>query len=187
MNKYIKLTVLASSLGLGACSQMLNIGEDDYGCVANPDQVNCMSSRHIYEATNDKDALVTMLNTEEGQEVSLNDPKVKKQIDKIKANLDKEGVNSSGSENKNIEVYSEDEKLYNKYLTAALPDGSIPIRTNAQIMRIWLNSWENTDGDLNLNGYVLTEIEPRRWSIADKVRNGGYNIRSFSSTARKPK
>ena len=32
-------------------------------------------------------------------------------------------------------------------------------------MRIWIAPWEDADGDLNVSGYVYTELEPRRWMI----------------------
>jgi conjugal transfer pilus assembly protein TraV len=40
-----------------------------------------------------------------------------------------------------------------------------PIRTPAQVMRIWIAPWEDSDGDLMVSGYVYTELEPRRWMI----------------------
>ena len=40
-----------------------------------------------------------------------------------------------------------------------------PIRTPSQIMRIWIAPWEDDDGDLNVSGYMYTELEPRRWMI----------------------
>jgi len=44
-------------------------------------------------------------------------------------------------------------------------DDPTPIRTPAQIMRIWIAPWEDSDGDLMVSGYVYTELEPRRWMI----------------------
>lgn len=40
-----------------------------------------------------------------------------------------------------------------------------PIRTPAQVMRIWIAPWEDSDGDLMVSGYVYTELVPRRWMI----------------------
>ena len=34
-------------------------------------------------------------------------------------------------------------------------------------MRIWVAPWEDTNGDLNVSGYLYTEIEPRRWVLGD--------------------
>jgi conjugal transfer pilus assembly protein TraV len=44
-------------------------------------------------------------------------------------------------------------------------DDPTPIRTPAQVMRIWIAPWEDSDGDLMVSGYVYTELEPRRWMI----------------------
>jgi len=44
-------------------------------------------------------------------------------------------------------------------------DDPTPIRTPSQVMRIWIAPWEDDDGDLNVSGYVYTELEPRRWMI----------------------
>jgi len=32
-------------------------------------------------------------------------------------------------------------------------------------MRIWVAPWEDSDGDLNVSGYLFTELEPRRWMV----------------------
>lgn len=38
-------------------------------------------------------------------------------------------------------------------------------RQPAKVMRIYVNPWEDESGDLHMGGYVLTEVEPRRWSV----------------------
>ena len=44
-------------------------------------------------------------------------------------------------------------------------DDPTPIRTPSKVMRIWVAPWEDGDGDLNVSGYVFTELEQRRWMI----------------------
>lgn len=44
-------------------------------------------------------------------------------------------------------------------------DDPTPIRTPAQVMRIWIAPWEDAEGDLMVSNYVYTELEPRRWMI----------------------
>jgi len=44
-------------------------------------------------------------------------------------------------------------------------DDPTPIRTPAQVMRIWIAPWEDREGDLMVSNYVYTELEPRRWMI----------------------
>ena len=36
-------------------------------------------------------------------------------------------------------------------------------------MRIWVAPWEDSDGDLNVSGYLFTELEPRRWMVGKAV------------------
>lgn len=42
-------------------------------------------------------------------------------------------------------------------------------REPARVMRILVNPWIDQTGDLHLGGFVLTEIEPRRWSVGTAV------------------
>ena len=45
------------------------------------------------------------------------------------------------------------------------PEGPVPLRVPAQVMRIWIAPWEDSRGDLHAPGYLYTEIEPRRWTL----------------------
>ena len=45
------------------------------------------------------------------------------------------------------------------------PEGPVPLRAPAQVMRVWIGPWEDSRGDLHAPGYLYTEIEPRRWSL----------------------
>lgn len=51
-------------------------------------------------------------------------------------------------------------------------------RTPARVMRILVHPWIDDSGDLNMGGYVLTEIEPRRWSVGSNVSatDHGYRL-----------
>ena len=42
---------------------------------------------------------------------------------------------------------------------------SIPIRTQAKVMRIWTAPWEDEAGDLHAEAYMYTEIENRKWNL----------------------
>lgn len=44
-------------------------------------------------------------------------------------------------------------------------DDPTPIRSPSKVMRIWVAPWEDAEGDLNVSGFVFTELEPRRWMI----------------------
>jgi conjugal transfer pilus assembly protein TraV len=49
----------------------------------------------------------------------------------------------------------------------------IPLRTPAQVMRIWIAPWEDKDGDLHMASLVYSEIEHRRWVVGSKVGDAG--------------
>jgi len=42
-------------------------------------------------------------------------------------------------------------------------------RQPAKIMRIYVRPWEDDAGDLHMSGFIFTEIEPRKWSVAQKA------------------
>ncbi|KZC30040.1 MULTISPECIES: TraV family lipoprotein [unclassified Rhodanobacter] len=42
-------------------------------------------------------------------------------------------------------------------------------RKAAKIMRIYVRPWEDDAGDLHMSGFIYTEIEPRKWSVAQRV------------------
>ncbi len=57
------------------------------------------------------------------------------------------------------------------------PEGPVPIRTPAQVMRVWIAPWEDSRGDLHAPGYLYSEIEPRRWTLgAPPAGNGERRI-----------
>ncbi|MND27418.1 Type IV conjugative transfer system lipoprotein (TraV) [compost metagenome] len=156
------LGVGAALLLLAGCSS-LNIGEEEYSCPGMPNGVQCMSARDVYSATNDG-----------------NVPRPVKP-DEAKANSEEEtpavATNTTGSGDPVIDTY----------VAPRLPDRPIPIRTPAQVMRIWVAPWEDTNGDLIVTGYVYTEIEPRRWVIGDGTPENEPVLRPLQSVQHEPK
>ncbi|KZL22689.1 TraV family lipoprotein [Pseudovibrio sp. Ad37] len=52
------------------------------------------------------------------------------------------------------------------YVSGQLSGKPTPIRSPAQVMRIWVAPREDTSGDLVMSGYVFTELEPRKWVVS---------------------
>lgn len=50
-------------------------------------------------------------------------------------------------------------------------------RQPAKVMRIFITPWEDEAGDLHMGGYVLTEVEPRRWSVGVRAPADGDTFR----------
>ncbi len=64
-----------------------------------------------------------------------------------------------------------------------------PYRTAAQVLRIWIAPWEDEAGDLHLASRIYTEIEGRRWLVAESpARQRGTTVmqRVFSPAATRP-
>ncbi len=49
------------------------------------------------------------------------------------------------------------------------------------------SSWEDTNGDLIVTGYVYTEIEPRRWVIGDGTPQSEPVLRPLQTVQHEPK
>ena len=56
-----------------------------------------------------------------------------------------------------------DDIIVQNFVTPKLPYSPVPVRTPSMVMRIWIASYTDLNGDLNAPGYVYTEIEPRKW------------------------
>lgn len=160
--RLLKTVAAASTLiaVLGGCSSMLNIGSSEYGCPGMPGGVQCMSARDVYAATNDGNVPLPM----------------KKE--------DTEGVRDKQASSQQFEQRSEQpapNDVVANYVAPRLPDQPIPIRTPAQVMRIWIAPWEDANGDLNTTGYVYTEIEPRRWVLGEAAGESAPVLRPLQT------
>ena len=50
-------------------------------------------------------------------------------------------------------------------------------------MRIWVAPWEDTARNLNVPGYVYTEIEPRRWTVGERAPTANPALRPLQMGA----
>lgn len=62
----------------------------------------------------------------------------------------------------------------------------MPIRTQAEIMRIWVAPWEDGQGDLHADGFVYSEVNQRRWNLGDRFSSPNQLIKPLNSTFSKP-
>lgn len=144
--RVISKKILGVGMVLIMCSgcSSLNVGKDEYSCPGMPNGVQCMSARDVYAATNDGKVPRPM------------------KPEEVKDRADVDG----GGPSYVLEAPSNSgDPVIDNYVAPRLPDRPIPIRTPAQVMRIWVAPWEDTNGDLIVTGYIYTEIEPRRWVI----------------------
>lgn len=167
VNSIKMLGVCFALLVLSGCSS-LDIGKDEYSCPGMPTGVQCMSARDVYAATNDGNVPRPMKSEE------------------IEAKAEADGVGSSNVSANSSNSGSGDPVIDN-YVAPRLPDRPIPIRTPAQVMRIWVAPWEDTNGDLIVTGYIYTEIEPRKWVIGDGAPQSEPVLRPLQTVKYEPK
>lgn len=149
--------VLLSMAVLTGCSSLTNIGESEYSCPGTPSGVKCMSTRDVYNETNDGHVPRPM-NPDQAHGHA--------------------GSAAFGSDVSNAQIARQQEQQFiNNYVAPYLPDKPVPIRTPAEVMRIWIAPWEDQSGDLIATGYVFTEIEARRWVVGEEPAPASPTLR----------
>lgn len=138
--------LLAPVITVG-CANM-SVGESEFSCPGRPAGVRCASAVDIYRATEHSDRVSAT---------------------SLQALGDKP-------------LFDQDARYENRPAPGtglARPIGSggayplpkiekpLPIRTPAQVMRVWIAPWDDKSGVLHIDGYHFTEIEARRWSIGE--------------------
>ena len=111
--------------------------------------VQCMSARDAYEATHNGNVPASRADAKSAGEAE----------GEVKA--EPAGTSAAASSK---------DPVIDSYVAPRLPDKPIPIRTPAQVMRIWIAPYEDTAGDLNTPGYVFTEVEARRWVVSNSIQ-----------------
>ena len=162
---YRLLTVLAFVATTSGCA---SIGAEDYGCSGIPDGVTCMSTRDVFDSSNSGSTPVRVVKSDENYDRDSRD-----------SNDDEE---ASSEKNNSQEVNSErvSDPVVDTFVTPRIPDKPIPIRTPAQVMRIWVATWEDKNsGALMAPGYVYTEVEPRKWVIGKTESAAQQQGRTF--------
>lgn len=164
LTKATAAAIVAATV-LSGCS-ILNTGEEEFSCSGMPGSIYCASARDVYEATNDGMVPSPMRKGDAYNE------ECEDCIRSEDVNPDLKGSDGNTEDKKTLAV--KDDELINNYVTPALPDRPIPIRTPSQVMRIWVASYVDVNGDLQAPGFVYTEIEPRRWVIKSQSDEGSF-------------
>lgn len=159
MKIILKLGLTAALLlTISGCTS-LGLGESEYGCKGMPDGVQCMSSREVYMATNNGNKIYAPLSEGGGNKDSKNKETNKTTLNRTEKNF-----------------------VSDTYLTPSIPDSPVPIRTPAQVMRIWIGQWEDSNRDLIGASEIYTEIEARKWVIAQPYESSNkYKLKSIQN------
>ena len=159
--------VMTMTSGLTGCAYF-NVGEEEFSCSGMPGSVYCHSTRDVYESTNDG-AVPSPMDKDGAYNEECEDC-VKSPMDGEPAVPTVEdargGGAAAGTSGEGATRLAASDEVIDNYVTPALPERPVPIRTPSQVMRIWVAPYIDSNGDYNAPGYVYTEIEPRRWVLA---------------------
>ncbi len=53
-----------------------------------------------------------------------------------------------------------------------------PILKPPKIIRIWISPWVDNNGDLNMGGYIYTEIQDKKWILGEEIAVKGIGTLS---------
>lgn len=143
MIKQIILVGALAALTTG-CTNLLNVGSSEYACKGMPNGVTCMSAKDVYSATEGDDYKTKLKQEQEGVEAKS---------DKPTGNSGTRVLIAEGSDNAPMPMRARN---------------PLPIRTQAVVMRIAVDPWEDEKGDLYVPGFIYTEVEARRWEIGSR-------------------
>ena len=138
MNRPFTLVISTLLVGLASCSTQ-------YGCKGLPEDPACLSAVEAYQITDKVNATVRPNDSSAPVTGKPGSPTPSPQVS---------ASTLAGTDNRRTK-------------SAPVPkiDDPTPIRTPSKVMRIWVAPWEDADGDLNVSGYLFTELEPRRWMV----------------------
>lgn len=157
---------IVAVVSLSACG---TIGEKEFACPGRPAGVRCMSASDVYRATQHSNVVEPTSARALGDEPQRSDAREAPHVSRASASMP--GDRSKESRKPGAEP-----------LPAHPPvlgvDRPLPIRTPAQVMRVWIAPWEDVRGVLHGGEHAFIEIVERRWSVGE--REASEPVRFFS-------
>lgn len=140
INKLTVMAVLACGV-LSGCASTFGIGAQEFGCKGLPEGTRCMSAKEVYAATEHADRITNGGFVEGKSALQTAGGKV-----------------ADGAAAPNASLRAD---------PVPAIDRPVPIRTQAQVMRIWISPWEDKEGDLHASEFVYTEVVARKWNVGE--------------------
>lgn len=165
-NVCIRVASIGALLLVSACS---TVGEKDFACPGRPAGVRCMTATEVYNSTHSPGRV------EATSAVALGDDPARAEKSRAKpAKADDKHAGHSHQQTPAVApappivpapAQQPNLLVANTLIPAA--QKPIPIRTPAQVMRVWIAPWENSGGVLKGGGYGFIEVESRRWIVGE--------------------
>ncbi len=132
--------VLAGGL-LAGCGSFGGTGESEFACPGHPKGVSCKSPIEVYEATNGPG-------------------------DAFAGGAGGSAAGHTGAATSAAGGTLSTPLVVQRNLIVAPPNPK-PILEEAQVMRIWMAPFVDSNQDLQWPGYTYTEVTPRRWAFGE--------------------
>lgn len=153
----IKQVILAmAAVTLAGCNSIMGLGSDEYACKGMPSGVTCMSAKDVYSATEGDDYKTQLKKEQESGGASS---------DKASTGATTRVLVAEGSDNAPLPMRARN---------------PLPIRSQAVVMRIAIDPWEDEKGDLYVPGFIYTEVEARRWEIGSRPEKLAPTLRPLN-------
>lgn len=150
--KLIALCAVAVG-GLAGCS----IGQSEFTCSAGNENALCGSSSAIYKATNGELTENDKITVIRGEERIVVDAK-NFSVGDVPVSIEDEEGNVTVITPEKVQRTHSDTGYTFSY------DGAV-VRSDAEVMRIWIAPWVDKEDDLNLSSLIYTDVEPKKWDV----------------------
>lgn len=140
----LAIASLTSAFVLSGCSY-LNVGEENFSCSGMPGDPKCMSTSQMYQySVNGGENGYVLSGSGDKTNVVFGSAGKEKEIYAPYTTMQKTpaGVETDG------QVIVGDDIIVQNFVTPKLPYSPVPVRTPSMVMRIWIASYTDLNGDL---------------------------------------
>ncbi|WP_082640796.1 type IV conjugative transfer system lipoprotein TraV [Marinobacter sp. P4B1] len=166
-----RLSILALCAAMTGCAT--TIGDPEFSCKGYSEAgYSCKSAREVYELTNDAAGPVTDLGYQAAPghqpvQTSTQTSTVSPGHPRSDVGVHRTTASSGQPDAPKVVVVPHNVRVQSpKVLT-----GPTPIRTQAQVMRVWINTYEDNAGALHSPQLVYNEIVERKWRFGNQAKD----------------
>lgn len=157
MRKPLLVAASLLTMTLGGCA---SIGQSDFSCKGYSEAgYKCKSAREVYDLTSD--------NNYDAAAHEHDAAPTDETVRTAKRRRDGEDVDPTVE----FRHYTP-----SQVQMPPLIDGPTPIRSQAKVMRIWVNSYEDREGSLHSPSIVYNEIEERKWHFGNQAMGSAGTV-----------
>lgn len=141
---------------LDGCASALNpVGESAFSCPGKPQGITCKTPSAVYKSTqgslpeteNDKPMAGTVAGDRAAKDVKV-----------TQADSSVNRINPPSKMDTDVKV-------------------PLPVRSSAQVMRIWIAPWIDKNEDLHVPSFLYTEVVARKWNLGQtEFAGNGVNV-----------